>query len=99
MTLDDEDQHLLKKEMKARMTVYICCGQIKDQAQTAGVDRSTYSVGNIVQIVSGRIATDPTVNVHEAVVIGTEMMKQYESTWPGGIPFAAFSQLGHTRHG
>ena len=34
---------------------------------------------------SGIIATDPTVNVHEAVAIGTEMMKHYESTWPGGF--------------
>ena len=46
---------------------------------------SAHSDGNIVQIVSGRIATDPTVNVHEAVAIGTEMMKHYESTWPGGF--------------
>ena len=34
---------------------------------------------------SGRIATDPTVNVDEAVAIGTETMKHYESTWPGGF--------------
>ena len=34
---------------------------------------------------SGRIPTDPTVDVHEAVAIGTEMMKQYESTWLGGF--------------
>ena len=25
------------------------------------------------------------MNVHEAVAIGTEMMKHYESTWPGGF--------------
>ena len=31
----------------------------------------------------GRIATDPTTNVREAVVTGTEMTKHYESTWPG----------------
>ena len=45
---------------------------------------SMHLLGNTVQIVSGRIAPDPTVNVHEAVAIGTEMVKQYESTWPGG---------------
>ena len=33
------------------------------------LDVSTHSDDNIVQIVSGRIATDPTVNVHEAVAI------------------------------
>ena len=43
------------------------------------LDSSTYSDVNIVQIVSGRIATDPTVNVHEAVSIGTETMKHCES--------------------
>ena len=32
-----------------------------------------------------KLATDPTMNVHEAVAIGTEMMKHYESTWPGGF--------------
>ena len=31
----------------------------------------------------GRIATDPTMNVREAVTTGTEMTKHYESTWPG----------------
>ena len=35
------------------------------------LDASTHSYGNIVKIVSGRITTDPTVNVHEAVAIGT----------------------------
>ena len=67
----------------------VCYGQIKDQAQTTEsidpLDASTHSDGNTVQIVSGRIATDPTMNVHEAVAIGTEMMKHYESTWPGGF--------------
>ena len=33
----------------------------------------------------GRIATDPTMNVRDAVAIGTEMTKHYESTWPGGF--------------
>ena len=32
----------------------------------------------------GRIATDPTMHVREAVAIGTEMTKHYESTLPGG---------------
>ena len=49
------------------------------------LDSSTHSDGNIVQIVSGRITTLAIVNVHEAVAIGTEMMKHYESTWPGGF--------------
>ena len=40
---------------------------------------STHSDVNIVQIISGRMATDPTVNVQETVTIGTEMMKHYES--------------------
>ena len=44
------------------------------------LDSSTHSDVNIAQIVSGRIATDPTVNVHEAVSTGTEMMKHCEST-------------------
>ena len=41
------------------------------------LDASTHSDGNVVQIVSSRIATGPTVSVNEAVVIGTEMMKHY----------------------
>ncbi len=41
------------------------------------LDSSTYSDVNNVQIVSGRIATDPTVNAHE---VGTEVMKHCEST-------------------
>ena len=32
--------------------------------------------GNLVQIVSGRIAPDPTVNVHESVSMATEIMRQ-----------------------
>ena len=60
MTSGDERQHLHNKEIYESSDDGICCGQIKDQAQTAGVDRSTYSDGNIIQIVSGRIATDPT---------------------------------------
>ena len=38
----------------------------------------------IIQIVSGRICADTTVNIDEAVSIG-EMMEQYERTWPGGF--------------
>ena len=46
------------------------------------LDESTRSDVNIVQIVSGRIAADSTMNVHEAVSICTEMMKHCEITPP-----------------
>ena len=74
--------------MKARMTSYATDrSKIRHKLQESidPLDALTNSDGNIVQIVSGRIATDPTVNVHEAVAIGTEVMKHYESTWPGGF--------------
>ena len=81
MTSYDEHQHLHKEKMKARMTA-----EAMDRSKINNYrSRSIHSDGNTVPIVSGRIATDPTVDVHEAVAIGTEMMKQYESTWPGGF--------------
>ena len=86
MTSDDEHQQLHKDEIKARMTADATDkSNIRHKLQESidPLDASTHSDGNIVQIVSGRIATDPTVNVHEAVAIGTETMKHYESTWPG----------------
>ena len=63
MTSGDEHQHLHKKEMKARMTVYAAGrSNIRHKLQESidPLDVSTYSDGNIVRIVSGRIATDPT---------------------------------------
>lgn len=36
---------------------------------------------DIVQIVSGRKAIEPTVNVHETVAIGQQMMKENGSPW------------------
>ena len=89
MTSDDEHQHLHKDVMKARMTADATDrSKIRHNLQES-IDplySSSHSDGNnIVQIVSGRIATDPTVNVHEAVAIGTETIKHYESTWPGGV--------------
>ena len=77
------------EEMKARMTSYATDrSKIRHKLQESidPLDAFTHSDGNIVQIVSGRIATDPTVNVHEAVAIGTEVMEHYESKWPGGFP-------------
>ena len=72
--------------MKARMTSYATdISKIRHTQQESidPLDAPSHSDGNIVQIVSGRFATDPTVNVHEAVAIATEMMKHYESRWPG----------------
>ena len=81
MTSYDEHQHLHKEEMKARMTP-----EATDRSKINNYrSRSIHSDGNTVPIVRGRIATDPTVNVHEVVAIGTEMMKHYESTWPCGF--------------
>ena len=74
--------------MKARMTADATdTSKIRHKLQDSidPLDSSTHSDGNIVQIVSARIATDANVNVHEAVAIWTEMMKHYESTWPGGF--------------
>ena len=88
MISDDEHQHLHKEDMKARM-IADATDRSKNrhrlQESIDPLDASTHSDGNIVQIVSGRIAVDLTVNVHEAVAIETEMMRQYESTWPGGF--------------
>ena len=78
MTSDDEHQHLHKEEMKARMTADATDRSMIGHKLQESIDPldasthpSTYSDGNNVQIVSCRISTDPTVNVHEAVAIGT----------------------------
>ena len=72
MTSDDEHQHLHREEMKARMTADATDkSKIRHKLQESPdpLDAPTHSDDNIVQIVSGRIATDPTVDVHEAVAI------------------------------
>ena len=87
MTSDDEYQHLHKEEMKAQMTADATDGSKighKLQESIDPLDAATHLDGNIVHIVSGRITTDPTVNVHEGVAIGTQKMKHYEITLPGG---------------
>ena len=35
------------------------------------------------------------MNVHEAISIGTEMMKHYESTWPGGFHETLLEKSAH----
>ena len=84
----DEHQHLHKKEMKGRMTAdFTDRSKIRRKLQESidPLDASTHSDGNIVEIVSGRINSDPTVIVHEAVAIGTQKMKHYEIALPGGF--------------
>ena len=74
MTSNDLHQHLHKEEMKARMKADTTDrSNIRQHPQKPidPLDSSTHSDVKIVQIVSGGIATDPTVNVHEAVSIGT----------------------------
>ena len=39
---------------------------------------------NVVNIASGKVA-ESSVNVHEAVAIGKEMMKEFEKQWPEGF--------------
>lgn len=85
MTSYDQHKHLHKKEMKARMASdAVDHKKIREKLQDSidPLDPSSHSHGDLVHVVSSRITTDPTVNVHESVSIGTEMMKQYESTWP-----------------
>ena len=69
----------MKGRMKADATDR---SKIRQQLQEPSdpLDSSIHSYVNAVQIVSGRIATDPTVNFHEAVSIWTQMMKHCEST-------------------
>lgn len=74
--------------MKARMASdAVDRKKIREKLQDSidPLDPSSHSHDDLVHVVSGRITTDPTVNVHESVSIGTEMMKQYESTWPDGF--------------
>ena len=83
ITSDDEHQHLYKDVMKAWMTANATGrSNIRHKLHESidPLDASTHSDDNVVQIVSSRIATGPTVSVHEAVVIGTEMTKRCEST-------------------
>ena len=67
--------YLHKEEKKARMTADAAdISKIRHKLQESidTLDAPTHSDGDIVQIVSGRIATtDPTANVHEAVAVGT----------------------------
>ena len=60
MTSDDEHQHLHKEEMKARKTADATDrSKIRHKLQESidPLDASTQADDNIVQIVSGRIAT------------------------------------------
>ena len=68
----------MKARMKADATDRSEIGQ-QLQEPIFPLDSSTYSDVNIVQIYGGRIATDPTVNIHEAVSMGTDTMKHCES--------------------
>ena len=68
MTSNDKDLH--KEALKARMKADATDkSKIRQQLQDLidPLDESTRSDVNIVQIVSGRIAADSTMNVHEAV--------------------------------
>ena len=81
--MTSNDEHLHQEEMKARMKADATeRSKIRQQLQERifPLDSSTHSDVNIVQIISGRTATDPTVNVQEAVSMGTVMMKHCEST-------------------
>ena len=72
MTSNDQHQHMHNEEIKARRKAGATDrSNIRQQLQEPidPLDSTTHSVVNIVYIVSGRIATDPTVNVHEAVSI------------------------------
>ena len=77
MTSEDKyDAHLHKEEMKARITSDAQDGaKIEDELQESvdALDPSTHPKDTIIQIVNGKIATDPGINVHEAVSIGQEM--------------------------
>ena len=77
MTSTDQQQHLHKDEMKARMKADATHrSKIRQQLQEPidPLDSSTHSDINIVHII------DPTVNVNEAGSIGTGMIKYCEST-------------------
>lgn len=68
MTSDDQHQHFHKEEMKARMeSDAVDCKNIREKLQGSidPLDPSPYSYGDLVHVVSGRITTDPTVNVHD----------------------------------
>jgi len=90
ITGEKSNPNLHKEEMKSRMTSdandRAKIGQ-KLQESVDPLDPSAHpeATGSIVQIVSGRIATDATVNVHDALAIGQKMMKDYETTWPDGF--------------
>ena len=78
--MTSNDQHLHTEEMKGRMKADATDrSKIRQQLQQPidPLESSTHSGVTSFQIVSGRIATDPTVNAHE---VGTEVMKHCEST-------------------
>ncbi|KAL8560458.1 hypothetical protein ACOMHN_054361 [Nucella lapillus] len=49
------------------------------------LDTSKHPKTGLVNVYSGRIIDDPTVNVHEAVKIGTEQQKAFEGKWPASF--------------
>ncbi len=86
---DDEQQavqHTHKEEAKARIS--------SDEKDRKGIqDKLVNCINplapedhpdNIVNIVTGKIAP-ATVNIDEAVNIGTEMMREFEAKWPTGF--------------
>ena len=49
------------------------------------LDTSQHPKTGLVNVYSGRIIDDPTVNVHEAVKIGTEEQTAFEGEWPASF--------------
>ena len=82
----DTRQEVHKEEMKARIiSDGADCESIRDKLKLC-IDLldPTSHPPTIVNIVSGQIA-DGTVNVQDAVAIGSKQMQEFEKSWPEGF--------------
>lgn len=97
-TVEKNDTRQHKEEMNARIA-----SDAKDRAKIRQklresidpLDPSSHPSEAFIQIVSGRITTDPVINVHDTVSIGQDMMTKYESSWPQGFNDVLHKQV-HT---
>ena len=70
MILDEADRSLLRKKLENSIDI---------------LDPAHHSQDGLVNIVTGKVTTDPKVNVHKSAEEGRRLMEKFESSLPGGF--------------
>lgn len=90
-TKDGQAQHLVTSHKEEQLTHIKADAtdrmNIHDAPSTCIdiFDSDKHPVSGLVDIFSGRVVDDPTVNVHCCLEIGTVQWLEYESQWPSGF--------------